>query len=265
MKMEQGLTIQGQTDLAQLDPATAWIYAPNNRIGIDNESRNGFVVKGTDEKISELSVIVRGIKPLHSHKQPDEKRKNDARHIAPVEWCESFDNRITNSQGEKCATCPAFSDCKWKFELTVNVADREGDYLLTIPTVSSLRFQNTVKTLAKNHRLHFTQAVFKMTVHVEKSNNNAYPVIDFAVYDMESGESLSGTAKTPAALQSATPPRIEKTKEDFVLIVQQRGLDKDAANAIAARHYRNKQFDWGSAIAEIESGNNQDLPEAIHF
>lgn len=50
-----------------------------------------------------------------------------------------------------------------------------------------------------------------------------------------------------------------KTKEDFVLIVQQHGVNKDEANVVAGRHRRpDNTIDWDAAIAELHK--RQDSP-----
>lgn len=173
--------------IAQTDPTTAWLYAGGNRISIDNERRDGFVVKGSDEKLTEIRAIITTATQLYSHRQPDEKR-DAPRHADAVEWCESRDNKRTNSQGKPCGDCAAFAECKWKIELSLLIADREGEYLMTIPTASSMRFKAAVADLAKQHKRHFSQVVWRMWVTVEKSGGNVFPVVNFKPLDPENGE-----------------------------------------------------------------------------
>jgi hypothetical protein len=200
MKMETGLTKQNIGAIANIDPTTAWLYAPSNRISIDNDNRNGFIVKGeTDEKIAQLAAKITNVKPMNSHKQPNEKEKAKGAptHNALSDWCESADGKLTTTRGAPCAGCPAFNACNWKMELTMNIAGREGDFLMTIPTVSSMRFKEAAQKVAKSFGLHFSQAIWLMTVKVEKSDDNKYPVVVFEPRDLN-GDPLTGRP-APAA------------------------------------------------------------------
>lgn len=194
--METGLATYNELkNIAQIDPDTAWLYSGGNRVSVDNEHRDGFIFKESSEKVTELSAMVLAIKSLHSHRQPNEaeKRKGAPSHALNADWCESF----TNRSDAKCTDCAAYDACAWKMELTLSIPDREGDFLITIPTVSSMRFREACKDLAKKQKRHFSKVIWKMTVHVEKSNGNNYPVLDFAPFDLATGAALNTAQPAP--------------------------------------------------------------------
>ena len=185
-------------NIAQIDPDTAWLYSGGNRVSVDNEHRDGFIFKESSEKVTSLSAMVLGIKSLHSHRQPNEaeKRKGAPSHALSADWCESFTNRAD----AKCTDCAAYDACAWKMELTLSIPDREGDFLITIPTVSSMRFREACKELAKKSKRHYSKVIWKMTVHVEKSNGNNYPVLNFEPFDLTTGAELTTASTIPATV-----------------------------------------------------------------
>lgn len=225
-------------EIANVDPTTAWLYVGGKRLAINNDTRNGFVVKAGGEaveEISELHAQITNATSLHSHRQPGEKDKDKPRHADAVEWCESNDNKQTSTNGYQCAECPAMADCKWKIELTMQLADREDEYKLTIPTASAMRFKQAVQKLAQVYHRHFTQALWRMWVTVERSNGNAFPVVNYEVFDLEgnelpldakptngNGHSALTQAPTPAAptitktLQPRQPAKSLAVAKDFM-------------------------------------------------
>lgn len=192
--------------IAAVDPSTAWLYSGGNRISINNDTRNGFILKGSEEQVSELRCVIKGIAPLHSHRQPNDKQRADGKpvHAEKVEWCESRNGKETSVGGTECGTCPANSNCAWKIELDLVLSGRDGSFLLTIPTVSSMRFKDAAQKVAKVHRLHFSQVAWRLWVAVEKSNGNSFPVVNFEAHDMQTGETLGdGPAKATAPANTA--------------------------------------------------------------
>lgn len=193
--MDNQLAVRGNNDIANVQPETAWLYSGGGmRLSIDNKHRDGFVINSTEETVKDLVAQIVTVTSLHSHRQPDEKR-GGAKHAEANEWCESK----TNKMDEKCNGCPAFDECKWKIELELSVVERDGVYLLTIPTVSAMRFKDAVSKLGRIHKKHFTQVVWRMTVEVEQKDGNTFPVIKFEPFDVEDGSPFDLTGGTPKA------------------------------------------------------------------
>lgn len=194
--------------IANVDPSTAWLYSGGNRISINNETRNGFILKGAEEQLAELRCVIQSASQLHSHRQPNDKQRQNGKpaHVASVEWCESKDGKQTGSNGSDCAPCPARDECMWKIEVELLLNGRDGTFLLTLPTVSSMRFKDACNKLARAHRLHFSQVAWRLTVATEKSNGNTFPVVSFEAHDMQTGETLGDAP----AKQS---PRIEPSTQ----------------------------------------------------
>ena len=199
-------------EIANYDPTSSFLYEGGGlRVSIDNEKRNGFVVKQggeVAEELTELKVLVLSASPLNSHRQPGEKEKGKPRHADDVEWCESRDGKKNSVNGTPCNSCPASADCKWKIELSLAIPDREEEFMLTLPTASSMRFKQAVQKLGKLHARHFSQVVWHMWVTVEKSDGNVYPVVNYRIFDPQSGTEFDLNTKP----QSAPKPIAPKSK-----------------------------------------------------
>lgn len=223
-------------EIAQHDPATAWLYTGGGkRLSINNDTRNGFIVKTggeTVEELSELRALIGSVTSLNSHRQPGEKDKDKPRHAESVEWCESRDNKHTSVNGTACDGCPANSECKWKIELEMLLADREEQYLLTIPTASAMRFKQAAQKLAQIHKRHYSQVLWRMWVTVEKSNGNSYPVVNYQVFDLDSGAELSLAGTPNATAKPALPPSAPvPAKPAATALTIERGFDMDGFRA----------------------------------
>lgn len=238
-------------EIAQHDPATAWLYTGGKRLSINNDTRNGFVIKSGGsavEELSELRALIGSLVPLNSHKQPGDRPqdKGKPRHADNTEWCESRDGKHTSTNGISCEGCPAYGECKWKIELEMILADREEQYLLTIPTASAIRFKQAAQKLAQIHKRHFSQALWRMWVTVEKSNGNSFPVVNYQVFDLDSGEELSldGTLNGPAKPALPSPAKPATPEVPVKTLNVAKGFDLDGFRStliLDCPHYADAQ------------------------
>jgi hypothetical protein len=161
-----------------------WLYKTTRRLSIDNKTRRGFVDKASDSILEQIIVQITSATPLNSHRNPNEGEPG-ARHEDSVEWCESRNGKHTSTRGYDCRQCPATANCSWKIELTVVMKDQNGEpqeYLLTLPTASSVRFRHTAQALNKRTGKHIEDVLWRGTVTVEENKERrlVYPVANFA-------------------------------------------------------------------------------------
>lgn len=175
-------TVPAQALDAQKDYALDWLYQTSSRISIDDKTRRGFIVKDTDRLIERLECGILGARSYHVHKNSD---RYPEKHTDTQEWCESDNGKQTSTRGQDCARCPAFTACKWKIELQIHTMDETqeiSEYLLSLPTVSAIRFKNAVGKL-KRAGYKIEQVPWVLTLSVEENKNKElFPVVNFHVF-----------------------------------------------------------------------------------
>ena len=212
--MDKTLAITSDNDqLARVgaqDPATAFMYEVQNYISLSNVPM-GFDFKHGDFR-AEFMAQVTTVRALNAHAQPDPQNPQDAGkplHRAPVQWCQSFDNKRTNTLGENCEGCPAFAVCRAKLEMTLQLPDEEQLYLLTAPEVSRYRFRDAAQALARTHGKHFSQVIWKISAEPRDTMNGKQKIrhaaMVFVPCDPETGEMLLAKKQENARQQPVAP------------------------------------------------------------
>ena len=253
---------------------TDWLYKTTRRLSIDNKTRRGFVDKSTDQILESIFVQITNASPLNSHRQPQDE-DGKARHMDSVEWCESRNGKRTSTRNFDCRQCPAQNECSWKIELTLVMQDAGGEpqeYMLTLPTASSVRFRQTAQSLNKRTGKRVEDVLWVGTVTVEENKERrlVYPVANLApanddgtIIDLESQRAPQPFVRPSAPKQDpAAIPGVQRgvanlkpqaaapiSKEQF----------QDAVNALALKYEASDKKNLDAMPAETRATKSEEV------
>lgn len=171
-----------------------WLYDVQPRIGLSTDK--AFIhIKSSDTLVKQFTAVVQDVHRFHSHRQPNPLAKNDAgkpEHASPNDWCESDNNKQTSRDGYDCHSCPAISACSFKLAVTVNSPELGEAHILTMPTVSAIRFSDAMRQLYKQYKYRFDDpAVGWLFYHItfdDRQQGMTYPIIMAMPIDAEGNE-----------------------------------------------------------------------------